>query len=93
MIPAGPHNDWPWPFRYIPRRWTAWNSEKPPTRLLGSATGHLDITPTGTWALTWPPYLTLRTRKGWHFRIGIRYDYTDHYYTITFPTIKKIKLV
>lgn len=92
MIPTGRHDDWPWPFKYIPRSWTAWSSPNAPRKLLGNAPSseHLDITPPGTWALAWPLYLTFRTKGGWHFRSGFRYDYVNQYYTFVPITIKKI---
>jgi hypothetical protein len=91
MVPSGNHTDWPWPFSLIPRRWNAVPSEHEPVQLLGTASGHLDIPDRGTWTIAWPIYVALTSRKGWHFRFGIRYDYIDRYYTFPSFTIKKLK--
>lgn len=89
-IPSGKHNDWIWPFSLIPRGFNAVASENEPVKLLGNATGHLDVPPKGTWVLAWPLYFALRTKSGWHFRFGIRYDYVDRYYTFPAIALKKI---
>ena len=92
-IPSGRHEDWVWPLKYIPRSWTSWSSINPPRQLLGSSSlfgKHLDITEPGTWAVCWPLYVTFRTKSGWHFRSGLRYDYEDQYYTFVPITIKKL---
>jgi hypothetical protein len=99
-IPKGRHNDWLWPFSYIQRRWTAWESEHRPHAIIGSGTvmfeqrtagwTFLDITPRGTWALVWPLYFTFRTHSGWHFRTGFRYDYNGMYYTFVPFTLKRL---
>lgn len=86
------HNDWPWPFSYIPREWTTFPGV-PPTLLLGNADpdGHLDITPPGTWALTNPLYLTFQTKNFWYFGFGVRYDYNSKDYHFPRFTIKHYK--
>jgi hypothetical protein len=91
MIPKGKHTDWVWPLSYIPRRWTAWSSTNEPRKIIGSATGHLDIPPRGTWVLAWPPYFAVTLPNGAHFRLGFRHDYQDHYYTFVPLTLKKLK--
>lgn len=98
MIPNGRHDDWPWPFSYIPRRWTAFDSDIPPVKLCGTETDpHLDIPEQGKWVIAGvgeiklPLYFALTTNSGWHFRIGIRYDFLDRYYTFPSFTIKKLR--
>lgn len=81
------HADWPWGFRWVPRRWFAWLGA-PPKKLIGNAEGHLDITAPGTWALCWPAFFTARTPGGWHARAGLRFDYNDLYYQLS-ATVKK----
>lgn len=58
------HGDWPWPLSLIPRRLNSWKSDKPPKMLLGNvpADKHLDVPPCGTWAITWPLTLVIRTK-------------------------------
>lgn len=92
MIPTGRHTDWFWPFSYIPRSWTGWNSDKPPKQMLGNVPSgdHLDVSPAGTWAFAWPFYFVVHFKSGWYARFGIRYDYVDHYYTFPAFTIKHL---
>src|SRR5262245_49720328 len=84
-IPEGGHTDWWWPFSLIPRRWTAIESSRPPTLLLGTAPrgGHLDVPPAGTWVLAWPLHWAWTSKAGDINRISIaRYDYNGFYYQI-----------
>ena len=90
MIPNGPHNDWPWPFRYIPRKWTAIASSHPPKKLFGPASGNIDIPQPGSWVLAFPPYFAVTTKNHWHTRLGIRYDYNDQYYELISFTVKRL---
>jgi hypothetical protein len=87
------HNDWPWPFKYIPRSWTSWPSNNPPKQLLGNVNvaggEHLDEPAPGHWDIAWPPYFALVTSGKWFFRIGIRYDYNAKTYNPGL-TIKKL---
>jgi hypothetical protein len=86
------HSDWPLFFAAIPRAWTAWISDRPPVRLLGTerVEDHLDIPEPGKWVLAFPPYAAVTLRNGWHARIGLRYDYVDGYYQPSF-TIKRLE--
>ncbi len=90
MIPSGNHSDWMFPFCYIPRRWTAWESTRFPIRLLGNTPigpkGPKPIPERGYWHVSWPPYFAFQTRSGWHGRIGVRFDNIDDYYQ--FPSFK-----
>jgi hypothetical protein len=82
-IPEGNHDDWRWPFNKIPRSLTAIESEYYPKKLLGNATGFLDVPNPGTWVLAWPPHWAYTTKDGDINRISIaRFDYTDYYYQI-----------
>lgn len=98
-IPAGRHTDWIWPLSYIPRNWTAFNSDVPPVKIAGTERleDHLDIPERGKWVLAGvmnlriPVYFALTTNSGWHFRVGLlRYDFVDEYYQIATFTIKKL---
>lgn len=86
------HDDWPWPFKYIPRSITTF-SGKPPRLIAGTAdpNGHLDITAPGTWALCWPPYFTARSQSGWYVGVGDRWDYNTNDYHFPRFTIKHYK--
>ena len=101
---SGLHTDWIWPFRYIPRRWTAMPGD-PPRETLGStpltsaeSQGRRfrypqPIPPRGRWHFTiWPTYFGMSTHSGWHFRIGFRYDDVDGYYNWPSLTIKKFEV-
>jgi hypothetical protein len=96
------HSDWIWPLRYVPRRWTI-VCGNPPEKTLGTtplraAQFHglqfrypQPIPPRGYWHFTaWPIYFGMSTRSGWHFRIGVRYDDIDGYYTWPSLTIKRL---
>ncbi len=98
MIPAGRHDDWIWPFRYIPRSWTAFRSDISPVKIAGTAAGHLDIPERGRWVLAGveklkiPVYFAITTSTGLHFRIGLfRYDYVDRYYELFPLSLKRLK--
>lgn len=91
------HDDWIWPFSYIPRRWTAVESEVEPT-LVASSPGldkPDDIPNPGNWALMKSKYglnFSAVSESGWLFSIGtFRYDYVDRYYQLPRFTIKKLK--
>ena len=101
-----PHIDWPWPFRWVPRRWTTFVG-MPPRMLWGNAPkiphpwadgrgGGWEtwipkpIPDPGQWWIGTPPYLAFQTSGGWYFRIGFRYDDVDQYFTLAF-TIKHYK--
>src|SRR5215471_6690100 len=99
---SGAHSDWIWPLRYVPRRWTI-VCGNPPQKTLGTtplrtAQFHglqfrypQPIPPPGYWHFTtWPIYFGISTRSGWHFRIGVRYDDIDGYYTWPSLTIKRL---
>jgi hypothetical protein len=100
---SGTHSDWIWPLRAVPRRWTVLCGT-PPYKTLGTtplrtAQFHglqfrypQPIPPPGHWHFTtWPIYFGLSTRSGWHFRIAVRYDDIDGYYTWPSLTIKRLK--
>lgn len=84
------HNDWV-VAKWVPRWMTAFLSNAPPVKLLGTAHkyGHLDILAWHTWVLAWPWYFTKRWDKR-QFRIGLRYDYYDGYYTLVFSPYDKV---
>lgn len=96
MKPAGFHTDWLWPFSRIPRGWNSWDSDVPPVRVAGNATGHLDVVAPGTWALVGykhhriPVCFVIQTKGRIYFRLGlIRYDYEAHYYTAPTGALRK----
>ena len=92
-IPSGRHTDWPWLLSWVPRRWTAFESEIPPLQLFGNVPpgAHLDIPARGQWTIATiahgnlPLYFAIRTKSNWYFRFGVRFDYLNKYYT--FPSI------
>ena len=88
------HNDWLWPFSYIPRAWNAfcgqgplWKGQQQPIPSPGRSTHH--------WRDedgSWRPYYacTWRLQNFWngrylHFRIGFRWDDVDFYYNLVVP--------
>lgn len=92
------HKDWPRILRWIPRSWTAWLG-MPPKKWFGNAPldrpvglPHLiypkPIPDAGHWWFGWPLYFSIQTKKGWHFRIGFRYDDVDGYYNFTVQPFK-----
>ena len=100
MIPAGRHDDWIWPLCLIPRRWTAFGSDIPPIKIIGTerAEDHVDIPERGKWVIAGvcnlkiPVYFAATSVSGLHFRIGLfRYDYVDHYYEFFSLTLKRLK--
>lgn len=49
--------------------------------------------PDAPWPISWlPSYFALTTKKGWHVRIGARWDDVDGYITFPAPAIRKPKL-
>lgn len=88
------HWDWPWPFRCIPRKWTAfdWGS---PKKVLGNQKSEKDGAPLPigekrSWQFSRYPnaplgwkwaawYVSLTLKNGRHFRIGARWDDVDGY--------------
>jgi hypothetical protein len=80
-----------WPLSMVPRSWTEFPGD-PPRMLIGNvpAYAHLDITPPGTWALVWPPYITFQTKSRWHLGLGVRWDYNDHQYHFPRITFKRL---
>jgi hypothetical protein len=96
------HSDWIWPLQYVPRRWTI-VCGNPPQKTFGTTPLRRmqfhgaqfaypqPIPPPGHWHFTtWPIYFGMSTRSGWHFRIGVRYDDIDGYYTWPSLTIKRL---
>jgi hypothetical protein len=84
-IPEGRHDDWKWPLKLIPRRWTAVESNKPPIKLFGTAPAdkHLDVPEPGTWVVAWPPHWAWTTKEIDINRVSLaRYDYNGGYYQI-----------
>jgi len=86
--PTGRHSDWPWPLSLIPRSWNSWSSETEPVKILGNATGHLDVPGKGQWAIAGvaripvPVFFAVQTSSGLYVRLAlIRYDYHGRYYT------------
>jgi len=93
------HDDWFFPFCYIPRAWTSYKLFQPPKVLIGSGTyiytnGGVDPCQRKAWAwyLSIPLYFTITFGKtGWYMRIGCRWDSQDRYYTIPSFALKKIE--
>jgi len=87
-IPSGRHTDYfLWPFKLIPRAWTAHASCKPPKTLIGkdSDLDGDDVPDPGKRVLqfSWRygPMFSFQTKSHILFRIGsCRYDFVDHYY-------------
>ena len=86
------HDDYIWPLCYIPRSWNAFCSgmfSKVPKLLFGNGRRSrwqgkiypLAVPAPGQWVLCWPLYFAFTTKKGFHVRIGARYDKYDLYYT------------
>lgn len=97
------HNDWPWPFCYIPRAWTSYKLMQPPKVILGYQV--IDWTmypPNGkkgpnpcqrhkwSWYLSWPLYFTITFPNKWYMRAGCRWDDNDFYFTIPSFDFKKV---
>ena len=83
------HDDWPWPFSLIPRRWNAILSDVPP-RTFGYAG---DVPPPGRCVFAASRFgfmFSFQTRSHWLVRVGtFRYDMVDRYYTFPTFTLKK----
>ncbi len=96
------HWDYPPGLRWVPRGWTAFDWGKP-VMVAGNqkekrAGAPAPIGERGSWQLSrfpgaprplrwFPIYFAVTTGKGWHFRIGARYDDVDDY--TQFPTIAR----
>ena len=81
------HDDWPWGFRWVPRRLTAFLNGPSPRRkypkqlfgtnkriFTGDPSGKIieqDVPDPGTWCVSWPPAFSLLTKKGTLFRLAI----------------------
>ena len=86
------HDDWLWPFKYIPRWVNAFGGQGP----VWGGEGEKPIPPAGKqgWHLYdkktgwWRPYyaFTFKIFK-WHlhFRVGFRWDDVDFYYNLVVP--------
>ncbi len=87
------HNDYLWPFNWIPRSWTAFFGE-PPRQIAGTnpKDHHADIPADGTWSLTLPFHFAIVTKSQWLVHVGLRFDYQSNgeYYNADF-TIKNLK--
>lgn len=93
------HWDWPWPFKLIPRGWTAFKWGIPekvfgnqPLESVGGKDCIKPIGPAGTWQIScypdgpfWAWYLAFTLKSGRHFRIGARWDDVDSY--VEFPSV------
>lgn len=80
-----PHDDWPWPFKKLSRRISAFPSDRMPVKLLGNAPRgtHYDVPQPGTWVIAFPWHVAWQTKNRWYVRLpGLRWDYEDpeHYY-------------
>lgn len=84
------HDDFPAPFRWIPRRWTTWVGPAPTVLdvLDGNANGsNLKPVPAkGEWYIL-RGYMASTTEEGVHNRLGWRYDDVDDYWTLS-ATVK-----
>ena len=88
--------------RWIPRGATSWCFVEPPIILLGNYGIALPkpIPEKGRWQVSvvqmcrgWPvflPYAAVTTRRGYHVRIGARWDDVDGYYTFPSFALKKV---
>ena len=95
-IPAGPHTDYfLWPFKLIPRAWTAHPSCKPPKLVFGQRKIVPDPGHKAFWfSLRYGPMFTFQTAKRhlfvpphFLFRAGsCRWDDVDNYYDC--PTLR-----
>lgn len=83
------HNDYPWPFSYIPRSWTAFSWGEP-KRLVGHGDktpkpidppghGQISYFPDAPWWALKGLYIAYTTKSGIHFRLGARWDDVDSY--------------
>ena len=92
-----PHEDFPWPFSYIPRAWTAFSWGEP-KKICGNQRPYggvmKPIGPRGTWQISRFPdgpwfalYAAFTTNGGVHYRIGARYDDVDNY--VEWPSLAR----
>ena len=83
------HTDFPWPLKWVPRSWTAFCWDGPPTMLFGNQKekrigpdGRLGPAPIGepsSFQVSWPLYFAFslgkkKDGKFRHFRVGFRWD-------------------
>ena len=81
------HNDWPAPFQWVPRKWTAWLGD-PPVKVAGTEDEVKPIPDAGKWILEAPFYLAGQSQDGLYARTGLRWDDVDHYYNLSLFTAK-----
>jgi hypothetical protein len=95
------HWDWPWPFKYIPRGWTAFKWGKPkmiwgnqeevragdaPAPIGEPKSWQVSRFPDAPGPLKYLPlYLAFTLKNGRHVRLGARWDDVDDY--VQFPTV------
>lgn len=83
------HDDWPGPFKWVPRRWTTWVGPKP--TMLDMIDGNVaelkPIPARGEWYLL-RGYMASTTEEGIHNRLGWRYDDVNDYWTLSL-TVKQ----
>jgi hypothetical protein len=97
------HDDWLWPFKYIPRSWTAFCGD-PPRKLFGNQEttavavgGRLffyckPVPQPGEWHINWPPYVAFTTKSRWSFRVGARWNDAAGEAYYSFPAFRIWKL-
>lgn len=80
------HDDWPWPFKYIPRAWSAFCGQGPVWKQ-GKNYEPKPIPQPGYRSAHWKdlngsfrPYWSVTFKNGWHIRQGFRWDDVDLYY-------------
>jgi len=96
------HDDWPWLFRWVPRRWTSFCGD-PPRKLFGNQPvvavvgtkfpGQVflyckPVPQPGQWHVNWPPYVAFTTKGRWSFRLGARWNDAQGEAYFSFPTFK-----
>lgn len=80
------HDDWLWPFKYIPRAWNAHCGEGPLWDIGGGYQPKPVPEPGYRSRHTWDrngasrPYSARTFKNGFHIRRGYRWDDVDHYY-------------
>lgn len=97
-IKNGKHTDYPWPLKWVPRRWTSF-CWPVPKKLAGNQIltiykakdGSVFAAPKpiprpGEWQFSRPFYVAFTTKSRWSFRLGARWDDVDFY--TTFPAFK-----
>ena len=89
------HWDWPWPFKWVPRSWTAFCfGKRPPRKLWGNQKRLRLYRKWGVWGLApigepdsflvaWPPFVGVTFKSGWHIHLGFRPDDVDCYYALS----------